>query len=311
VPVVVVLPLIALFLLLAWLAFFLFLRANESRIVFMADRTHSPSVPIDARVFHRVQFPTTDGLSLEGIQIGTTAAWPYWILFCSASGMTIHMTEFQEQLRALRSFGYGVLSFDYRGFGGNAGEPTEEGVYVDAESAYTYLTQNLRVPPTRVILAGRSLGSAVAVELATRVNVAGLVLFSPIDSVPLAGARLYPWFPVRRFARNQFDNLAKVGRLQSPVVVVHGTTDEMISIEVARSLYEKVLPPKLMLETDAGHYDAGFNRGAKLLEALSRFWPPNAEIVDGKRQVGGGIAFPASRWPGIFVPAPYVRHRRS
>jgi pimeloyl-ACP methyl ester carboxylesterase len=143
------------------------------------------------------------------------------------------------------------------------------------------------------------------------VNVAGLVLFSPIASVPLAGARLYPWFPVRRFARNQFDNLAKVGRLQSPVVVVHGTTDEMISIEVARSLYEKVLPPKLMLETDAGHYDAGFNRGAKLLEALSRFWPPNAEIVDGKRQVGGGIAFPASRWPGIFVPAPYVRHRRS
>jgi pimeloyl-ACP methyl ester carboxylesterase len=132
--------------------------------------------------------------------------------------MTIHMTEVQEQLRALRSFGYGVLSFDYRGFGGNAGEPTEEGVYTDAESAYAYLTQNLRVPPTRVILAGRSLGSAVAVELATRVNVAGLVLFSPIDSVPLVGARLYPWFPVRHFARNQFDNLAKVDRLQSPVV---------------------------------------------------------------------------------------------
>jgi uncharacterized protein len=166
----------------------------------------------------------------------------YWILFCSASGMTIHMTEVQEQLRALRSFGYGVLSFDYRGFGGNAGEPTEEGVYTDAESAYTYLTKNLLVHPTRVILAGRSLGSAVAVELATRVTVAGLVLFSPIDSVPLTGARLYPWFPVRHFARNQFDNLAKVGRLQSPVVVVYGTRDEMIPIDVARSLFERVLP---------------------------------------------------------------------
>ena len=146
-PVVVVLPLIALLLLLAWLALFLFLRTNESRIVFMTDRTHLSSVPIDATVFHRVQFPTSDGLSLEGIQLGTTAAWPYWILFCSASGMTIHMTDVQEQLRALRSFGYGVLSFDYRGFGGNPGEPTEEGVYTDAESAYIYLTQNLRVPP--------------------------------------------------------------------------------------------------------------------------------------------------------------------
>ena len=92
----------------------------------MRSRLAAPGAPIDATAFHRVQFPTSDGLSLEGIQLGTTAAWPYWILFCSASGMTIHMTEVQEQLRALRSFGYGVLSFDYRGFGRNAGEPTEE-----------------------------------------------------------------------------------------------------------------------------------------------------------------------------------------
>lgn len=271
---VVFLPLIALLSLLAWVALFLFLRANESRIVFMTNRTHSSSVPIDGTVFHRVRFPTSDGLSLEGIQLGTTAAGPYWILFCPASGASIHMTDVQEQLRALRSFGYGVLSFDYRGFGGNAGEPTEEGVYTDAESAYTYLTQHLRVPSTRVILAGRSLGSAVAVELATRVNVAGLVLFSPIDSVPRTGARLYPLFPVCHFARNQFDSLAKVGRLQAPVVVVSGATDEMSPIDVARSLFEKIPSPKLMLETEAGHRDAGFDRGAKLLDALSRFWPP-------------------------------------
>lgn len=283
-PRVVVLPLIALLSLLAWLALFLFLRANESRIVFRTDRTHSfisgfpSSVPIEGAVFHRVQFPTSDGLSLEGIQLGIATASPYWILFCSASGMTIHMTEVQKQLRILRSFGYGVLSFDYRGFGRNDGEPTEEGVYTDAESAYAYLTQNLGVPSTRVILAGRSLGSAVAVELATRVNVAGLVLFSPIDSVPLTGARLYPWFPVRHFARNQFDNLAKVGRVRSPVVVVSGTTDEMIPIDVARSLFDKILPPKQLLETSGDHYDAGFNRGARLLTALSRFWPPTPDL---------------------------------
>ena len=267
---VVVVPFIAL----AWLALFLFLRANESRIVFMTERTHSPGVRIDGTVFHRVRFPTSDGLRLEGIHLESTAAWPYWILFCPASGTTIHMTEVQEQLRALQSFGYGVLSFDYRGFGVNAGEPSEDGVYVDAESAYAYLTRILRVPPTRVILAGRSLGSAVAVELATRVKVAGLVLFSPIDSVPLTGARLYPLFPVRHFARHQFDNLAKVSRLQSPVVVVSGTADQMVPIDVARSLFEKIPRPKLMIETTASHDDAGFNRGAQLLDALTRFWPP-------------------------------------
>ena len=66
-PLVVVLPLIALLLLLAWLALFLFLHANEWRIVFMTDRTHLLSVPIDGTVFHRVEFPTSDGLTLEGI----------------------------------------------------------------------------------------------------------------------------------------------------------------------------------------------------------------------------------------------------
>jgi uncharacterized protein len=276
-----VLAFIALLSLLAWLALFLFLRANESRIVFQTIRTHSfisrfpSSGPFDDTVFRRVQLRTRDGLSLEGVQLETTTVSPYWILFCPASGMTIHRTEVQQQLRTLRSFGYGVLSFDYRGFGGNAGEPTEDGVYMDAEGAYTYLTQHLRVPSSRVVLAGRSLGSAVAVELATRVSVAGLVLFSPIDSVPLTGARLYPLFPVRRFARNQFDSLAKVGRLQSPVVVVYGTADEMIPIDVARSLFKKIPTPKLMLVTDGDHHDAGFNRGARLLNALSRFWSPD------------------------------------
>ena len=280
-PRIVVLPLIAVVALLAWLALFVYLRANESRIVFMTDRTHVSRVPFDGTAVHRAQFATTDGLSLEGIQLESTAVWPYWILFCPASGMTIHMPEVQEQLRALQAFGYSVLSFDYRGFGGNAGEPTEAGVYADAESAYTYLTKHLRIAPARVILAGRSLGSAVAVELATRVKVAGLVLFSPIDSVPLTGARLYPWFPVRHFARNQFDILAKVGRLHSPVVLVHGKTDDMISIDVARSVFERVPPPKLLLETNAGHYDAGFNRGSPLLDALSRFWPPTQDAFRG------------------------------
>jgi esterase/lipase len=69
--------------------------------------------------------------------------------------------------------------------------------------------------------------------------------------------------------------------MQSPVVVVYGTTDEMIPIEVARSLYERVRPPKLMLETGVGHYDTRFDRGARLLEALSRFRPPTQDAVRG------------------------------
>jgi uncharacterized protein len=97
-----------------------------------------------------------------------------------------------------RAAGFNVFAFDYRGFGRNPGTPSETGVYEDALTAYRHLTQRLGVAPQRIILAGRSLGSAVAVELATRVPSGGLLLLSAIDSVPTTASRFYPWAPVGR-----------------------------------------------------------------------------------------------------------------
>jgi len=89
----------------------------------------------------------------------------YWILFCVPAGASTQVDRIQSQLKQLWSFGYDVFAFDYRGFGDSSGTPTEEGLYEDAAAAYAYLSRAERVPPSRVILAGRSLGSAVAVEL--------------------------------------------------------------------------------------------------------------------------------------------------
>ena len=93
----------------------------------------------------------------------------YCILFCPGAGNSIHFRRVQVQLQQLADIGYGVLAFDYRGFGRSGGVPSEAGLYENAAAAYTYLTTVRQVPPSRVILAGRSLGSAVAVELASKV----------------------------------------------------------------------------------------------------------------------------------------------
>ena len=98
--------------------------------------------------------------------------------------------------------------------------PSEEGLYEDARAAYAYLTDDLKVPPSRIILAGRSLGSAVALEMAARAASAGLILLSPIDSIASMGARLYPWVPVRYLASSRFDAVATARRLRVPVVIV-------------------------------------------------------------------------------------------
>jgi uncharacterized protein len=124
-----------------------------------------------------------------------------------------------------------------------------------------------------VIIAGRSLGAAVAVDLATRVESGGLLLFSPIDSVPEAAARLYPWAPVRWLARYRFDNLAKAAFVNQPVVLVYGTPDPYMPLANARALYQAFRNSRTMLETHGNHHHSGFMAVNELHHALEKVWP--------------------------------------
>jgi hypothetical protein len=188
----------------------------------------------------------------------------------------VHGERVQQQLHALWELGYNVLAFDYRGFGENRGSPTEQGVYADAAAAYAYLTRQRGVPATRVILAGRSLGSAVAVELATRVDAAGVLLFSAIDSVPRTAARLFPYAPALFLTRSRFDSRAKVPALRIPIVMIHAVDDELVPVSAARAMFREIRAPKKLVETDGGHDDAGFTIAANLGAALATFWPVGA-----------------------------------
>ena len=261
-----------------------FLWANETRLVFRsyvsqaAARAGIPGVKAIATrdgtrfdVKH-VELATADGLRLDAIRLDAGGQAP-WIVFFHGRGHSIHHDRVQQQLAQLHALGYGVLAPEYRGFGRNPGRPTEAGLYEDALAAYRYLTSDVAVDASRVILAGRSLGSAVAVEVATRVRPGGVLLFSPIDSIPLMGARMYPWVPVGYLASNQFDSIGKIARVTAPVVIVHALDDRWVPVSAARALFARAVGPKLLLETIGDHNGAGFNDIASLQEALAKFWP--------------------------------------
>src|ERR687897_11296 len=133
--------------------------------------------------------------------------------------------------------------------------------------AYRHLTEELGVAPSRIILAGRSLGSAVAIDLATRVPSGGMLLLSAIDSVPARAARLYPWAPVTWLASLQFDSLAKAPRIQIPVLQVHAPGDWLVPLDTARALFARFPGRKVMLELHGGHNDVGF-RDESLVRTL-------------------------------------------
>lgn len=233
---------------------------SESGLVFMARRSRVPP-PVPGPGL--LQLRTTDGVPLDALAFTPEKPSAYWILFCPPSGRSIH-GRLRPQLESLRAAGYNVLSFDYRGFGRNPGTPSESGVYEDAQTAYRHLTQQLGVAPDRIILAGRSLGSAVAIELATRVPSGGLLLLSAIDSVPATASRFYFWAPVSLLASQRFDSMSKAPRVTVPVVQVHSPGDVLVPLDVARSLFGRFPGRKVMLELPGGHNDVGLDRITRL-----------------------------------------------
>ena len=265
----------ALFCLTLWAAAVAVLWAAEPYLVFNTAMSLSYAALPDPKIFESREFSNDDGVLLNALQIKyADEADRYWVLFCLPAGASTQVRDVQSQMKKLWTLGYNVFAFDYRGFGESAGTPTEQGLYDDATAAYRYLTRTERVPAARVILAGHSLGSAVAVDLATRLPAAGLLLFAPIDSVPAVAARVYPWAPVRLLASYQFDSYAKASTIELPVVMFHGWPDSYMRQSDARLLLEQFRGPKLMAKTGGGHHHAGFDDSAVLYRAMTKFWRP-------------------------------------
>ncbi len=169
----------------------------------------------------------------------------------------------------LRAVGFAVLLLDYRGYGGNPGSPSEEGLAADADAAVTALT-GLGYPPERTLYLGESLGTGVVAALQARTPPAGVVLRSPFPDLASVGAHVYPWLPVRLLLRDRFPVTEHLRGSSVPVTVIHGTADAVVpsglSAEVARTvpvLVEEVVLPGV------GHNDPQMY-GAPVVAAVTR-----------------------------------------
>jgi pimeloyl-ACP methyl ester carboxylesterase len=162
--------------------------------------------------------------------------------------------------------GFNAFAYDYRGYGTSDGHPSEQNAYQDAEAAYAYLTQTLKIPPSRIILYGRSVGSGSATELASRYPVAGLILESAFTSA----FRVVVPFPILPF--DKFANQAKLPKVRCPILVMHGRADEIVPFSHGQALYETATTPKLSLWVEgAGHNDFREVAGERYAQMLMDF----------------------------------------
>ncbi|MCD2187806.1 alpha/beta hydrolase [Actinomycetospora soli] len=170
---------------------------------------------------------------------------------------------------ALRAEGLDVLLLDYRGYGGNPGSPSEEGLAADARAAYDHLVSTRAVPPQRLVLFGESLGAAVAARLAVEVPVGRMVLRSPFTELASIAERLYPVVPARLLLTDRFPVAELVARAAVPTTVVLGEEDRLIPPAQSRAVADAARGD-LVAVPGADHNDAVLGHGPAVVGAVTR-----------------------------------------
>jgi fermentation-respiration switch protein FrsA (DUF1100 family) len=191
-----------------------------------------------------------------------------------------HLGDRADKTRAYRQAGHGLLLAGYRGYGGNAGRPTESGLYADARAAFGWLAGQGIDPPATVVY-GESLGSGVAVQMAVEHPVAGVVLEAPFSSVVDVGQARFPILPVRWLMLDRYDSAAKIARAEAPVLILHGERDLTVPIRYGRRLYRAAEEPRAFAHFPlAGHNDL-YDHGAaeRVLAFLAELRPVGAEAA--------------------------------
>jgi len=240
-----------------YLGFAVLVFFNQDRLLFLPGVPGREVVATPATIglrFESVTLATADGERLDAWLVPAAEARAT-LLFCHGNAGNI--SHRLDSLRLFHDLGLSALIFDYRGYGRSTGTPTEAGTYRDAQAAWQYLTQHRHISPQRIVLFGRSLGAAVAAELATRSAPGALIVESAFTSVPDMAAHLYPYFPARWLARLHYPTRDYLATVSCPVLVVHSREDEIIPFTHGQQLYDAAREPKRLLELHGDH-NAGF-----------------------------------------------------
>jgi fermentation-respiration switch protein FrsA (DUF1100 family) len=196
-------------------------------------------------------------------------------------GNSGNITHRAGRLEYIGRLGWGFLIIDYRGYGRSEGRPSEQGLYRDADAAWAYATGERGIAPERMAIFGVSLGTGVACELATRVEAGHVLLEAPFESISAMARKIFV-LPIGFLLSTRFDNVGKVARIKSPLMVLHGDRDEVIPIKQGMAVYEAANHPKEFYHVPGGgHIDLPQVGGEEYVRRVSKFlgqkWPPEAE----------------------------------
>ncbi|MFV1362414.1 alpha/beta hydrolase [Mycolicibacterium elephantis] len=241
--------------------------SQQRRLIYFPSPGPVPSAATVLPNGRDVVIETDDGIRLGAWYFPVAAEAPAVLVFNGNGG---DRSMRWPLAAALNRMGLSVLLFDYRGYGGNPGSPSEDGLAADARAAQEWLAAQPGVE--QIVYFGESLGAAVAVGLAVQRPPAALILRSPFTSLADVAAVHYPWLPVRRVLLDRYPSIDRIASVRAPLLVIAGDSDDIVPEQLSRRLYEAANAPKrYVVVPGAGHNDQALLDGAKMLDAIGGF----------------------------------------
>lgn len=268
---------------------FSLLWTQQRRLIYFPSPGPVPPAAMFLHGFQDVVVDTSDGLrlgawygparrmgpDLPGADRGSSRA-PGVVVFSGNGGDRAGRAPLAA---ALHEAGLAVLLLDYRGYGGNPGRPSEDGLAEDARAALDWLAARPDVDAGRLVYFGESLGAAVALGLAVQTPPAALVLRSPFTSLADVGRLHYPWLPVGRLLLDRYPSSERITRLAAPLLVIAGTGDAVVPAELSRRLYDAAPQPKRLVEVPgADHNDPRLLDGREMMDETIGFLREHAVL---------------------------------
>jgi len=237
----------------------------QRRFMYLPDTTRVAPASLGLKGVAEKILATPDGARLVTWRLAPRPGAPTILYF---HGNAANLASRRERVAAYRAKGYGLLMLSYRGFGGSTGTPTEANLYADAALAYQTL-RDQGVAARDIIAYGESLGTGVAVELATGHEVGAVILDAPYTSIVDVAQKTYPYIWVRPFIAERYDSLSRIAGINAPLLVLHGDLDPLIPIDMPRLIYARAKQPKKLVEFKNGHHSDLYEHGA--IDAIADF----------------------------------------
>ena len=214
----------------------------------------------------KIKITTSDNINLSGWFYKKNIKELKTILFFHGNAGSLANRTYK--LNHFKNLDVNFLIIAWRGFSGNKGKPTEEGLYKDARSAVNWLNK-IGVENKNIIFYGESLGTAVAVEIAQKSKYSGIILESPFTSMINMGKKYYPFFPTSFLLKDKFESYKKMKNISIPVLIIHGKVDKIVPYEMGKKMYELSNEPKYFYSQEYGDHMVDYDE--KLLLTLKEF----------------------------------------